>query len=143
MKVVINACFGGFSLSPEATLELWKRGGPVEATPVDEYFGIDKGKDRSERFGKDEQLETWRRYLANPARQVFLTVFSPDETLTLYARDVPRNDPILVQLVEEMGDAANGSCAKLRIVEVPDDADWEIDEYDGNEHVAEKHRKWS
>ena len=29
------------------------------------------------------------------------------------------------------------------IVEVPDGGEWELDEYDGIEHVAEKHRTWS
>ena len=36
----------------------------------------------------------------------------------------------------------DGKCASLKVVEVPEDAEWEIDEYDGNEHVAEKHRTW-
>jgi hypothetical protein len=148
MKVVINACFGGFSLSPEATLELWKRGGPVEATPVDEYFGVDKGKSPNEPCGKNQALGRWRKYQASPNKHdSFITTFSPDESLVLYAGrlngDEVRADPKLVQLVEEMGEAANGSCAQLRIVEVPDDASWEISEYDGNEHVAEKHRSWS
>ena len=143
MKVVINACFGGFGLSPEAVLALWEKGGPVEATPVDEYFKGDRDPDSS--FGRKATLGKWREYLANPEgnRSIFLTVFSPDESLVLSARDAERNHPALVQLVEEMGDAANGSCAKLRIVEVPDNADWEIAEYDGSEHVAEKHRTWS
>jgi hypothetical protein len=47
-----------------------------------------------------------------------------------------------VQVVEQMGDAASGSHSELAIVEIPDDVEWEIDEYDGREHVAEKHRTW-
>lgn len=57
--------------------------------------------------------------------------------------DHRRSDPDLVRVVEEMGEAANGRFARLRVVEVPDDVEWEIDEYDGTEHVAEKHRTWS
>jgi hypothetical protein len=49
----------------------------------------------------------------------------------------------LVQVVEELGKEANGNYAKLEIIEIPDDVDWEIDEYDGMEHIAEKHRTWS
>lgn len=141
MKVVINACFGGFSLSPEATIELWRRGGPVEATPVAEYFG---NRDPNEPLGKNASLAKWRGYQANPSRSLFITVFSPDESLVLYAgrAEENRSDPILVQLVEEMGADANGSCADLKIIEVPDGVEWEIEEYDGNEHVAEKHRTW-
>jgi hypothetical protein len=27
-------------------------------------------------------------------------------------------------------------------VEIPDNVEWEIMEYDGTEYIAEKHRKW-
>lgn len=60
-----------------------------------------------------------------------------------YDRDIPRDDSALIQVVEEMGEAANGSCADLKIVDIPDDVDWYIEEYDGNEWVAERHRTWS
>ena len=59
-----------------------------------------------------------------------------------YSRDIPRDDPYLVQLVRDMGMAANGAHANLKIVEVPGDVEWQIEEYDGNEWVAEKHRTW-
>jgi len=62
--------------------------------------------------------------------------------ITLETRPENRADPKLIQVVEELGDKANGSCAKLEIVEIPDGVDWQIEEYDGNEHVAEKHRTW-
>lgn len=41
-----------------------------------------------------------------------------------------------------LGDKANGSCAKLQIVDIPNGTDYTIEEYDGNEHIAEKHRTW-
>ena len=33
--------------------------------------------------------------------------------------------------------------AKLKIVEIPDDVEWIIEEYDGKEWIAEDHRRWS
>ena len=54
-----------------------------------------------------------------------------------------RDDPVLAQVVEELGDSANGAYCKLNVVEIPDDVDWVIDDYDGVEWVAEKHRVWS
>jgi hypothetical protein len=57
-------------------------------------------------------------------------------------RGVERNDPVLIQVVEEMGDAAGGQFASLGIVEIPDGVQWQIEEYDGMEWVAEKHRTW-
>ena len=56
--------------------------------------------------------------------------------------DIPRNCPVLVSIVEEQGVAINTSYSDLRIVEIPDDVDWYIEEYDGREHVAERHRTW-
>lgn len=53
-----------------------------------------------------------------------------------------RNNPILVEIVEQLGEAADGNYAELKVVEIPDDVQWQIDEYDGNEWVAEKHRTW-
>lgn len=71
--------------------------------------------------------------------------FYTDEKLTDMFLDcsVPRDDPHLVQVVEELGESANGFCASLKIVEVPDDIEWHIEEYDGSEWVAEDHRTWS
>jgi len=57
-------------------------------------------------------------------------------------RDIPRDDPVLVQVVEELGHDADGFAANLKIVEIPDDVEWHIAEYDGSEHVAENHRTW-
>jgi hypothetical protein len=28
------------------------------------------------------------------------------------------------------------------VVEIPDDVNWQVEEYDGMEHIAEKHRTW-
>lgn len=50
-----------------------------------------------------------------------------------YDCKVSRHDPVLVQVVEEMGDEANGDYAKLRIDEVS--GPYHIDEYDGFESV--------
>jgi hypothetical protein len=38
--------------------------------------------------------------------------------------------------------ASFGSFSELKIVNIPDDVEFQIEEYDGNEWVAEKHRVW-
>jgi len=58
------------------------------------------------------------------------------------AHDFDRTDPALIQVVEEMGDASFGWAAKLKIVEIPDGVDWYVSDYDGVEHIAERHRTW-
>jgi hypothetical protein len=56
--------------------------------------------------------------------------------------DEYRADPRFVKVVEELGDDACGEYAKLVVVEIPDDIEWEIDEYDGYETIREAHRSW-
>jgi hypothetical protein len=56
--------------------------------------------------------------------------------------DIERTDPILVEMVEEDSGLYSGNFARLYVVEVPDDVEWYIHDYDGREHVAEKHRTW-
>ena len=60
-----------------------------------------------------------------------------------YDRDIPRDDPYLVKIVKELGMAANGPHANLKIVEIPGDIEWLVQEYDGAEWIAEVHRTWS
>jgi hypothetical protein len=63
--------------------------------------------------------------------------------ITLDGRPDDRSDPKLIQVIEELGsEKASGSCAKIALVEIPDDVEFTIEEYDGLEHVAEKHRTW-
>lgn len=60
-----------------------------------------------------------------------------------YDRDIERDDPYLVKVVKDLGMAANGPHSNLKIVEIPGDVDWLVQEYDGAEWVAEAHRTWS
>jgi hypothetical protein len=52
-----------------------------------------------------------------------------------YYPDISRADPILIQVIEQLGEAANGQCAELKITTVS--GKWRISEYDGNETVQE------
>lgn len=56
--------------------------------------------------------------------------------------DIPRDDPDLVATVEILGEHSWGPYAELLIVEIPDDVEWTIEEYDGKEWIAERHRCW-
>ena len=53
-----------------------------------------------------------------------------------------RSNEDLVRVVEKLGSEASGFLANLKVVEIPDDIEWEIEAYDGLEWVAEKHRTW-
>jgi hypothetical protein len=66
------------------------------------------------------------------------TKFSMDDM----GDDSFRTDPALVAMVEENAELYSGSSSRLRVVEVPADVKWYIHDYDGQEHVAERHRTW-
>lgn len=63
-------------------------------------------------------------------------------TKVKYCNDIPRNDPHLVQVIEELGELAGKWYSELKIVDVPDDVEWYIDEYDGLETIREASREW-
>jgi len=54
-----------------------------------------------------------------------------------------RSDPLLIKTIEILGEeSSSGEFATLKIIEIPDNIDWQIEEYDGLEWIAEKHRVW-
>jgi len=56
-----------------------------------------------------------------------------DHTCYWAAQD--RTDPIMIQAIEELGEEANGSCARIVILEIPDNVPYEISGYDGVESI--------
>jgi hypothetical protein len=116
MKVVINGDFGGFSLSDEAFEKFLYRKGIAWEKCINKYDMTD--------YYHARHLDSEEHYLAQ------------HEVLQ------NRADPDLVAVVEEMGHKANGQYANLVIVEIPDNVQWHLAEYDGVEHIAENHRTW-
>jgi hypothetical protein len=57
--------------------------------------------------------------------------------------DIQRDDPHLVQAVEELGNYANDNGSQLKVVVIPDDVAWRVTVGEtGQEWVAEEHRTW-
>ena len=134
-KIVINVCFGGFGLSDEA-FELYMKKKNIKWVEKDanaildrsSYYSIPKkeySRLAKEAFEKDGSYKN----------------FKEDECYLSYS-NIERDDPILVEVVEELGEKVNSRCAKLEVVEIPADVKWAIDEYDGNESIHEVHRSW-
>jgi hypothetical protein len=118
---VINSDFGGFSLSDEALeLILTKKG--IEFEKVKAKYPLHE--DDCDYYAKGH-------------------VGDNEHFISCYNFSDDRSDPDLVAAVEELGDKANGRYSSLKIIEIPDDVEWFIAEYDGCEHVAEKHRTWN
>ena len=54
-----------------------------------------------------------------------------------YVYGADYDSPEVIDLIERYGsEKVSGECAKLEVVEIPDDAtDWEIEDYDGFESI--------
>jgi hypothetical protein len=63
-------------------------------------------------------------------------------SVDFWAGNLDRNDPNLVKVVQELGEAAETPYSELKIIDIPNGIKWHICEYDGLEHVAEDHRTW-
>lgn len=142
-KVVINGCYGGFSLSKEACQRYWDiKGQQVWIEDCNQFKSM--GLFTVWLTPKEERLESKEGEAFYSMSMADRRAYNEEHSKqTWYCRETDRADPILVQVVEELGKSANGRCADLRVVDIPDDVEWTIEEYDGNEWVAEKHRTWS
>lgn len=169
MKVVINRCYGGFSLSPRAVQRLAE----LQGRPCFFYRSV-RGADGLEDLKRYERITLeqassgdtfmWYAFDVPDAETTIMARYTNEEWRAasdeqrkawnaeytaheIGNREYERHDPLLVQVVEELGgehrQGASGYCAKLSVVEIPDGTDYEVDEYDGMEHIAEKHRTWA
>ena len=132
-KIVYNACYGGFGLSEEAMfryaeligIKLYVERNSLLTTywkvPEEERAAL--GILTSEQF-REASMEA--RHNSNWAYT----------NNTLSDRDISRSDPILIQIVEELGERASGLCAQLEIEELPPGTLYRIDKYDGSERVV-------
>jgi hypothetical protein len=113
--IVINKVHGGFGLSKEAKLLYLERAGIAYTL----------------KSGPDRHTES----LYGPQIEVNGDIWGEEE--------ISRDDPILVDVVRQLGSKADGRFAKLKIVEVPAGVKWNVADYDGAEWVEEVHRTWS
>jgi hypothetical protein len=112
--IVINSRYGGFSLSREASLLYLDLAGIS--------YTLEEQEDR------DTQNRLGSKIMINDQE--------------FWGRNISRDDPALVATVRRLGSNAGGDYAKLKVVEVPAGVEWYVEEYDGKEWVAEKHRTW-
>lgn len=112
-KVVINTCYGAFSLSHKAFVRLRDLG-------------------QQDALHEHDTAGYW------PAGSL-----PDDASLNQFGAGIPRDDQSLVQVVEELGSLANGHCADLKVVAIPSDVKWQVEARHGIELIREAHRTWS
>lgn len=143
-KIAINKCYGGFGLSPKAIyLYLKKQGKKCFFYNQTKY----KWKDNKEEY---EQISLEE---AQKEESIMTHTLTKDMGKTISKLDnghywydsfyEKRDNKLLIETIEELGEEeSSGRMAKIKIIEIPDDVEWELSEYDGIETVHEKHRSW-
>jgi hypothetical protein len=125
MKLVINTKYGGFGLSDLAYEKLIEYGVPVRE--------VSDTEDSTKPVIYDRTLSEDKSCFGN--KRYWDVFFEKSEN---------RSHPLLVKIVEELGTlAASDSLSSLKVIEIPDNISFFIDDYDGSETVRETHRTWS
>lgn len=139
-KCVLNKGYGGFSLSPLACARY------LELQGKKAYFYIRKR-------GTDLYTETPLPQIPTETGVFFCFSKSfgnmlgidgmPDEEFDLYHLSdtkIKRDDHLLIQVVESLGEKANGHCATLKVCEIPGPLNnYSLEEYDGIERLITKY----
>ena len=137
MKVILNKCYGGFGIS-KAGYELYAKKKGIDIFAYETDFV--NGKSVYKKTCKGDML--FITYLTKDYGDCIEESSVDFAKFDLYLDSGHREDPILIEVVEELGDSANGSFAKLVIVDIPDGMKYEIDDYDGVETLHQKVKKW-
>lgn len=135
-KVVINICYGGFGLSHVAIMYYAQIKGIRLFTYTRKISGgVYRRATSNDNFN-------FFYYLAKDFGDYFAEWTPEHDKYYFNYCQIERDDPALVQVVEELGEEANGECAKLKVVSIPADVIYEISDYDGVETIHEVHRSW-
>lgn len=139
-KVILNKCYGGFDVSKEAYLLYAKKKGLNLYIYEGEF--IKNSKDFIYKKITDDNNSIFVNYFTKDFGDISKISNEEFEKYCLYLKDGHREDPILIEVVEELGEKASGRYGNLKIVEIPDDLDYVIDEYDGIETLHQKVQEW-
>lgn len=143
MKIVINRCQGGFCLSDRAYERLSELGIPIRkyGAQGDGAEDIRLPQERGHEVIFDTHLDDPPRSEDEIFDRGLRTDFRDSRYFDFWTSQ-DRSHPLLVRVVEELGQAASGFYAELAVIEIPDDVEWQLCESEGREWIAEKHRRW-
>jgi len=115
IKVVINSSFGGFGLSKKAILRM-----------------RELGSDWAKRVLFKGDKHPWDNYINDmPDGNYYMAASNSEKDIW---EDIERDDPVLVQVVEELGTKASGFSASLEVKTI--NYELEIENYyDGKERA--------
>lgn len=131
-KVILNKCYGGFGVSDKVYEEYTKAKGfklfRYKMIDINKYVFTDKDCGT---LGTEYSTEYLGKECSNIPNSSFL-----------YIDSSYREDKILVEIVERLGKEANSDYSNLIVIEIPDDLDYVIDDYDGLETLHQRVQEW-
>jgi len=136
-KIILNKGYGGFCVSAKAHKLYAERLGKELFCYVGDYKEqLKYTKVSYEEFLRKNTLIYFFSFvdLGDVTNDV-------DRNLTLDLDENYREDPLLIEIVEELGEDASGFAGTLRVVEIPDElanGNYMIDDYDGFETLHAK-----
>ena len=132
MKIIINSCYGGFSLSPKGEQRYLELKGQKSYFYKQSEYNWQNGKTEFTRIDNIDDVPGLFFYCTTYDQGASIPDYPED---IFHSRDLKRSDPILVQVVEELGPESFGKCAELEIVDIDKGRWFKIDEYDGYESI--------
>jgi len=145
-EIVINRCWGRFNLSHEAIMLYAKLSG----------FKLYPFVEIREKEGKkwSPTTDKYRPYVNelskdNPYDLIFYTKKplnkdgSYDNNSWFGDDDIERDDLNLIKVVKKLKEESYNSLSELKIVKIPFNIKWTIEDYDGMESVEEEHKSYT
>lgn len=132
MKIVINSCYGGFGLSPKAERRYLELKGHESYFYKQSKYNYADNTIEFTRVDDIEDVPDLFFYCTTRDQGKIISDYPKD---VFHCRNLERSDPILVQVVEELGAESFGKCASLEVVEIEKGHWFKIDEYDGFEGI--------
>lgn len=143
-KIILNKDYGGFDVSPLAYKRYAEKLGRelfyYSGDAVVENRGIYYTRMSFDEFNTKHGFFSFYSFM-DLGKELVSDLAKDDniEFLSLCERN--REDPILIEVVEELGDKASGRFGDLKVVEIPDElanGNYVIDDYDGIETLHAK-----
>ena len=140
-EVVINVCFGGFGLSLLAQEMFLKLKGKTAYFYKQTKYKFNDGVNEWIKIDSNEDGLFVNTILCDLGKSANELPHGKDEYFSDI--DIERDDQDLIKVIKELGEKADNRCSKLKIIKIPANIEYTIEEYDGLEHIAEKHRTWN
>lgn len=138
MKIILNKCYGGFDIST-AGYKLYAR---KKNKPLYIYERSLADFRYLKKVSEGETPHIPYYFFHDMGDTFDINEAKKHNNGFIYLDTDCREDPTLIEVVEELGEEANGTFADLEVVEIPDGIEYTIHDDDGIETLCEVGHTW-